>query len=76
MDAACSAGKARSSRNAVMNCAQTKKGSRNQVSPGARSCTIVVMKFIAPSSDEKISRSIPTSQYVWPAVGEMSDSGG
>ncbi len=37
-----------------MNCAQTKNGSRNHVIPGARSCTIVVMKFTAPSSDEKM----------------------
>ena len=37
-----------------MNCAQTKNGRRNQVRPGARSWTMVVMKFSAPSSDEKI----------------------
>ena len=49
-----------------MNCAQTKNGSRNHVRPGARSCTIVVMKFSAPSSDEKISSSMPTSHSVWP----------
>ena len=54
--AACSAGNASSSRNAVMNCAQTKNGRRNQVRPGARSCTMVVMKFIEPSSDEKMMK--------------------
>ena len=64
--AACSAGNASSSRNAVMNCAQTKKGRRNHVMPGARSWMIVAMKFIAPSSDEKISSSMPTSHHVWP----------
>ena len=32
--AACSAGKASSSRNAVMNCAHTKNGSRNHRHPG------------------------------------------
>ena len=73
--AACSAGKASSSRNAVTSCAQTKNGSRNQVSPGARSCTIVVMKFTAPSSDEKIRNSMPASHHVWP-WGARSDSGG
>ena len=58
-----------------MNCAQTKKGRRNQVSPGARSWTIVVMKFSAPSSDEKIRQSMPISHAVWPE-GAMSASGG
>ena len=73
--AACSAGNASSSRNAVMNCAQTKNGRRNQVSPGARSWTIVVMKFTAPSSDEKISSSMPTSHRSG-RDGAKSASGG
>ena len=72
--AACSAGNASSSRNAVMNCAQTKNGSRNQVSPGARSWTIVVMKLTAPSSDEKIrqqhARPASTSGRAGREVGE------
>ena len=59
-----------------MSCAHTKNGSRNQVMPGARSCTIVVMKFIAPSSDEKMSSSIPTSHQRLAVPGARSESGG
>ena len=66
--AACSGGKARSSRNDVTSCVQTKNGRRDQVSPGARNCTIVTMKFTAPKSDEKIRNSMPQSQTVWPIV--------
>ena len=73
--AACSAGNASSSRNAVMNCAQTKNGRRNQVRPGARSWTIVAMKFIAPSSDEKMSSSMPPSHSVWPWPARGRTSG-
>ena len=58
-----------------MNCAQTKNGRRNQVRPGARSCTMVVMKLRAPSSDEKIRHSMPNSQNVCPD-GAKSASGG
>ena len=58
-----------------MNCAQTKKGSRNHVMPGARSWMMVAMKFIAPSSDEKISSSMLPSHIVCPWPGAMSDNG-
>ena len=64
--AASSGGKARSSRKAVTNCAHTKKGNRMKVSPLARSWIVVVMKLIAPSSDEVIRKTIPMSHIVWP----------
>jgi hypothetical protein len=73
--AACSAGNARSSRNAVTNCAHTKKGSRNHVMPGARSCTMVAMKFTAPKSDEMMSRNIATSHHVWPSSAKSARGG-
>ena len=75
MAAACSAGNASRSRNDVMSWVQTKNGIRNHVMPGARSWTMVVMKFTAPRSDEKISSSIPTSHHVCPC-GAKSASGG
>jgi hypothetical protein len=65
--AASSGGKARSSRKAVTNCAHTKNGNRKKVSPFARSWIVVVMKLIAPSSDEVMRKIIPTSHHVWPA---------
>jgi hypothetical protein len=37
---------------------------------------VVVMKFSAPRSDEKMIRSIPTSHKVWPWPGAVADSGG
>ena len=54
--------------------AQTKNGSRIQVKPGARSCTIVTMKLIEPRSDDVIRNAIPISHQVWPCVA-MTDSG-
>ena len=68
MPAASSGGNARSSRNAVTNCAQTKNGIRIHVIPGARNWMIVAMKFTAPSSDDVIRKIIPTSQNVCPFV--------
>jgi hypothetical protein len=57
-------GNERSSKNAVMNTAQTNSGVRCAVIPGARIFAIVTIKFIAPSIDEtpaicklKIARS-------------------
>ena len=73
--AASSGGNASSSRNDVTNCAQTKNGRRIQLSPLARSCTIVTMKLIEPSSDDVIRKTMPTSHNVWPS-GEMTESGG
>ena len=64
--AASSGGKASSRRKAVTNCAHTKKGKRMKVSPLARSWIVVVMKLIAPSSDEVIRKTIPMSHHVWP----------
>src|SRR5262249_61681767 len=64
MIAASSGGNASSSRNAVTNCAQTKNGSRIQVSPLARNWMIVVMKLTAPSNDEVIRKINPNSQRV------------
>ena len=66
--AASSGGNASSSRNAVTSCAHTKNGSRSQVIPGARSCTIVVMKLTDPSSDDVIRNTIPNSHQVCPVV--------
>ena len=74
--AASSGGKASSNRNALTNWAQTKNGSRIQVMPGARSCTIVVIKFTAPSSDDVIKKIMPISQYVCPWVATTTESGG
>ena len=62
--AASSGGNARSSRNDVTSWAQTKKGSRMKLRPGARSCTVVTMKFTEPSNDEVMRNTIPTSQRV------------
>ena len=59
-------GNASSNRNAVTNCAHTKNGSRIQVSPLARSWMMVVMKLIAPSSDDVIRKIKPINQSVWP----------
>ena len=70
--AASSGGKARSRRNAVTNCAHTKKGNRMKVSPRARSWIVVAMKLIAPSSDEVIKKIIPMSHHVWPEVARMA----
>ena len=72
--AASSGGKARSRRKAVTNWAHTKKGNRMNVSPLARSWMMVVMKLIAPSSDEVIRKIIPMSHIVWP-VPAMTESG-
>ena len=72
--AASSGGKAMSSRNAVTNCAHTKKGNRMNDSPFARSWIVVTMKLIAPSSDEVIRKTIPISHHVWP-VPAMFASG-
>ena len=72
--AASSGGNASSSRNEVTNCAQTKNGSRIQLRPFARSCTIVTMKLTEPSSDEVIRKIMPISHIVWP--GAMTASGG
>ncbi len=74
--AASSGGNASSSRNDVTSCAQTKNGRRIQVSPLARSCTIVTMKLTEPSSDDVIRKTMPNSHIVWPLPSEMSDSGG
>jgi hypothetical protein len=45
------------------------------VRPGARSCRIVTMTLIDPSSDDVMRSSMPASQNVWPIVA-MSASGG
>ena len=42
--------------------------------PGARSCTVVTMKFTEPSSDEVMRKIMPTSQSVCPVVA-MTESG-
>jgi hypothetical protein len=73
--AACSGGKAISSRNDVTNIAHTKNGRRMSVSPGARSCRIVTIMLIELSIDDSTSRNMPSSQAVWPIVA-MSESGG
>ena len=70
--AASSGGKARSRRKAVTNCVHTKKGNRMKVSPLARSWMMVVMKLIAPSSDEVIRKIIPMSHHVWPVPARMA----
>jgi len=44
--------------------AHTKNGSRMNVIPGARSCTMVTMKLIEPSSDEVMRKNIPINQAV------------
>ena len=43
--------------------------------PLARSCTIVTMKLIDPSSDDVIRKTMPMSHTVWPMVA-MTESGG
>ncbi len=53
----------------MTNCAQTKNGSRIQVSPGARNWMMVAMKLTEPSSDEVIRNTMPMSQKVCPSVG-------
>ena len=58
----------------MTNWAHTKKGNRMNVSPLARSWMMVVMKLIAPSSDEVIRKIIPMSHIVWP-VPAMTESG-
>ncbi len=73
--AASSGGKASSSRKAVTNCAQTKKGSRIQVMPGARNWMIVAIKLTAPRSEDVIRKTMPMSQKVWPLVGTSVASG-
>ena len=70
--AASSGGKARSRRKAVTNWVHTKKGNRMKVSPLARSWIVVVMKLIAPSSDEVIKKIIPMSHIVWPVPAMMA----
>src|SRR5205814_1876915 len=57
---------ASNNRKAVTNWAQTKKGRRIQVKPGARNWMMVVMKLIAPSSDDVIRKIKPRSQSVCP----------
>ena len=42
------------------------------VSPLARSWMMVVMKLIAPSSDEVIRKIIPMSHIVWPVPARMA----
>ena len=71
--AASSGGKASKSKNAVTNCDQTKKGSLDQVNPGARNWTMVTMKFTDPKSDEVIRKIMPISHIVCP--GEMMANG-
>jgi hypothetical protein len=61
-----SGGNASRSRNAVTNCVQTKNGSRIQVRPLARNWMMVVIKLMAPSSDELIRKMKPSSQSVVP----------
>ena len=56
------------------NWAQTKNGKRQNVSPLARSCTVVVRKLIAPRSDDVISMTMPMSHIVCP-VPASSASG-
>ena len=72
--AACSGGNASSSRNDVTSCAQTKNGSRIIVSPGARSCRIVTMMLIEPTSDDDDrAANMPKSHAVWPAVAMIGE---
>ena len=54
--------------------AQQKNGRRIQVMPGARNWIAVVMKLIAPSSDDVIRKIIPISHAVWP-LSAVSASG-
>ena len=73
--AASSGGNARRRRNDVTSCAQTKNGRRMKLSPLARSCTVVTMKLIEPSSDEVIRKIIPMSHQVWPLKLVTTESG-
>ena len=57
----------------MTNCVHTKKGNRMNVSPFARSWMIVVMKLIAPSSDEVIRKIIPMSHTVWPVPARIGE---
>jgi hypothetical protein len=66
--AASSGGKASSSRYAVIKMAQQKNGIRIHVMPGARSWTIVAMKFTEPSSDAVMLNTMPMIQSVWPFI--------
>ena len=43
-----------------------------KVSPLARIWIVVVMKLIAPSSDEVIKKIIPMSHHVWPVVAMLA----
>lgn len=63
-------GKLNNNKTAVINTAQTNRGRRWNVIPGARIFTIVVMKFIAPRIDDapakcklKIARSIEPPEW-------------
>ena len=60
--AASSGGNASNNRKPVTNCAQTKNGNRIHVMPGARSWMMVAMKFTAPSNDDVINNTRPTSK--------------
>ena len=73
--AASSGGKASRRRKAVTSCACTKNGSRQYDRPLARSCTMVTMKLIEPSSELVMTSTIAKHQTVWP-TGAMSESGG
>ena len=46
-----------------------------KLSPLARSCTVVTMKLIEPSSDEVIRKIIPMSHQVWPLKLVTTESG-
>src|SRR2546430_11901778 len=73
--AASSGGKASRSRNAVTSCAWTKNGSRQKLRLFARSCTMVTMKLIEPSSELVMISTIARHHTVCPE-GAMSESGG
>ena len=70
-----SGGNASNSSRLVTSCAHTRNGMRMNCSPGARSCTMVVMMLTEPSSEELIRNTIPSSHQVWPAVS-ITASGG
>ena len=46
-----------------------------KVRPWARSWIVVTMKFTAPSSDEVIRKTIPTSHNVWPDAARLASGG-
>src|SRR5437899_326011 len=56
--------------------AHTTKGSRQKVSPFARSCTVVTMKLIEPSKLEVMSSTMAKSHAVCPGTWVISESGG